>query len=394
MNKNVLNTDIQEFINSNIDSDLNAIILKGTAFKTVETSEIVNQIEAKKRCKTKLISWFQTENIYYPNKLNIEQTSSEVTANYKSELLQGDTIIDLTGGFGVDSFYFAKRFKNVIHCEINKDLSNIVKHNFSQLDIKNVQIENTDGIAFLSASKSKYDWIYIDPSRRHDSKGKVVFLKDCLPDVPKHLGALFQHAKNVLIKTSPLLDISAGINALKNVKAIHVVAVKNEVKELLWLLERGYENSILIDTVNLKNDAVEKFSFKLEDEALTHAEFSKPLNYLYEPNAAILKSGAFHQVSQQLQVFKLHQHSHLYTSKALIEFPGRIFKIDTVITYNKKAFKTSHITKANVTTRNFPDTVKNIRKKLKIKDGGNTYLFFTTNIEGRKIVICCSKIKI
>ncbi|TBN06845.1 class I SAM-dependent methyltransferase [Hyunsoonleella flava] len=394
MNKLILNTEIQEFIKSNIESDLNSILLKGTHFEGIETSEIVNQIEAKKRCKKKLPSWFQKECIYYPNKLHIEQTSSEVTAKYKSELLQGETIIDLTGGFGVDCYYFAKRFKNVMHCEINSELSSIARHNYSQLNVKNVQVKNTDGIAFLSEIKSQFDWIYCDPSRRHGTKGKVFFLKDCLPDIPKHLDLLFQHSNHILIKTSPLLDISSGINELKYVKSIHIVAVSNEVKELLWILEKEFKGSISINTVDIKSDAVDRFNFKFEDEKSTEPKLSMPLSYLYEPNAAILKSGAFHQVSHQLDVYKLHPHSHLYTSETLVDFPGRIFKIETVIPYNKKAFKTLNIDKANVTTRNFPDRVENIRKKLKIKDGGDTYLFFTTNIEGNKIIIACKKVKI
>ncbi|PQV50260.1 putative methyltransferase [Jejuia pallidilutea] len=392
MNKHILNTEIQNFINYNINSDINVLVLKGTSFSNVKTSEIVEQIEAKKRCKTKLSTWFKTKNIYYPNKLNIEQTSSEITAKYKSELISGQSIIDITGGFGVDCFYFSKQFKRVVHCDINSELSAIVKYNYQQLKIDTIETHNTNGLDYLQQNDIHYDWIYVDPSRRHDSKGKVFFLGDCLPNIPKHLELLFSRSKNVMIKTSPLLDISAGINELEYVKTIHIIAVNNEVKELLWILEKGYSEHILIKTTNINTDKRECFSIQLENENYT-APYSKPLTYLYEPNAAILKSGAFQEVSKQLNVFKLHQHSHLYTNEQLVYFPGRIFIIENVVPYNKKEIKALGLKKANITTRNFPETVKNIRKKFKINDGGETYLFFTTDLNNNKIIIEAKKLK-
>ena len=392
MNKAILNTKIQEFINLNLDSNVNSLLLKGIAFSEVDTKSIIEQIEAKKRSKTKLSTWFSTKNIYFPNKLNIEQTSSETTAKYKSELLEGDSIIDLTGGFGVDCFYFSRQFKTVKHCEINETLSEIVKHNFNQLNVQNIDTIQTDGVEYLKNSSQTYDWIYIDPSRRHDSKGKVFFLKDCLPNVPEHLDVLFKHSKNIMIKTSPLLDISLGINELKCVKNIHVVAVNNEVKELLWVLEVGFKGSITIETVNLIKKDKDYFKFNLEEEKKTESKYSLPLTYLYEPNAAILKAGAFNQISKQLQVSKFHKHSHLYTSESLIDFPGRVFKIEKIIQYNKKELKKIAITKANITIRNFPETVQQIRKKSGIKDGGDIYMFFTTDINHKKIILITSKI--
>lgn len=392
MNKSILNIEIQEFLNINIDSDITSVLLKGTHFKGVQTKELVEQIEAKKRCKIKLSTWFNTPNIFYPNKLNIEQTSSETAAEYKSQLIEGDSIIDLTGGFGVDSFYYSKQFETVTYCEINYSLSKIVAHNFNQLQIDNVKINNTDGITFLKKSLKQYDWIYLDPSRRHDSKGKVFFLKDCLPNVPNNMEILFNHSKNIMVKTSPLLDISVGLNELKYVKTIHIIAINNEVKELLWVLENKYKNEIAVKTVNINKDTQEHFSFKLSSEAETGVNYSIPFTYLYEPNAAILKSGAFKTISNKLKLFKLHQHSHIYTSKYLINFPGRCFKIDKILPYNKKDFKRESIIKANITTRNFPETVKQIREKLKIKDGGNIYLFFTTNIKNKHIVLVCEKL--
>ena len=178
---------------------------------------------------------------------------------------------------------------------------------------------------------------------------------------------------------------------MKNVKTIHVVAINNEVKELLWILEKGFNGVISIETVNMKRDAIERFGFKLEEKHLTKTAYSKPLTYFYEPNTAILKSGGFHEVSEQLDVYKLHQHSHLYTSETLIEFPGRTFRTQQVLLYNKKEVKRLGIKKANITTRNFPESVAQLRKKLNIKDGGNTYLFFTTNCENQKILIVAYK---
>ncbi len=392
MNKNILNTEIQEFINTNLNFNTSSILLKGTAFNAVSTKEIIEQIEAKRRCKDKLSSWFNAENIYYPNKLNIEQTSSETTAKYKSELIQGKSIIDLTGGFGVDCFYFAKQFEHVEHCEINEDLSTIVDHNFKQLNTQNIHIIKTDGIEYLKNNSKVYDWIYLDPSRRHESKGKVFFLNDCLPNIPHHLNQLFKQSKRIMIKTSPLLDLSIGINELNHVKTIHIVAVNNEVKELLWILEAGYNKSISVKTINIKNNTRECFQFLLHEEAITNIEYSEPLSYLYEPNAAILKAGAFNQVAKQLNLLKLHKHSHLYTSNSLNNFPGRRFKVNKIIDYNKKVIKKLGLKKANITTRNFPETVNQIRNKLKILDGGNIYLFFTTDKNEQKIMIIASKI--
>lgn len=392
MNTSILNTDIQDFINNNLYSKSSDILLKGTAFNSVSTKELIEQMEAKLKCEKKLPTWFNTPDIYYPNKLNIEQTSSETTAAYKASLMHGKTIIDVTGGFGVDCYYFSKQFDSVTHCEIDKNLSEIVNHNYKQLGISNIKTIHIDGLEYLEKTDETFDWIYIDPSRRHDSKGKVFFLNDCLPNVPAHLDLLFKRSKNIQIKTSPLLDISVGIGELNHVKTIHVVAVNNEVKELLWILERDYNEPIIVETVNLKKENSEYYKFLLHDEKALESSYSKPLFYLYEPNAAILKSGAFHSVSQHLSVFKLHQHSHVYTSESLIEFPGRGFKIEKVIPYNKKDIKSLGITKANITTRNFPETVEQIRKKLSIKDGGDVYLFFTTDIDNNKIVIVCKKL--
>ena len=392
MNNTILNTDIQEFINLNLNLNISTLLLKGIPFSSVDTKEIIEQIEAKKRCEKKLPAWFNTKNVYYPNKLNIEQTSSEITAQYKSNLIDGESIIDLTGGFGVDCFYFSKRFKAVEHCEINENLSEIVNHNYKQLGIENIKTINADGVNYLQTSNQQFDWIYIDPSRRHDNKGKVFFLKDCLPNVPEHLSLLFNHSDNIMIKTSPLLDLTIGIDELKHVKCIHIVAVNNEVKELLWVLEKNYSKPISIETVNIKKETKDHFKFLFKDEKSIKSNYNLPLTYLYETNSAILKGGGFNSVSKELNVFKLHKHSHLYTNKDLINFPGRRFKIESCIPFNRKELKRLSIKKANITTRNFPESVQQIRKKLNIKDGGDCYLFFTTDLNNTKVVLITSKV--
>lgn len=391
MNKAILHPEIQQFITDNLKSNITKLILKGSPFDGISVQELANQIVAKQKSENKLSSWFLEDNIYYPPKISIEQTSSEITAKYKSNLVKGDSIIDITGGFGVDCFYFSKHFKEVTHCEINEGLSTIVKHNYQQLKAKNITTFSGNGIEFLKKSDKNFDCIYIDPSRRNDLKGKVFLLKDCLPNVPENIDFLFSKTNQVLIKNSPILDITSTINELKFVTEIHIVAVNNEVKELLFLLEKEFQKSIKIKTINIGKNNSQSFDFVYQEEV--NSNYSEPLTYLYEPNAAILKSGGFHQITDQLAVFKLHQHSHLYTSNKLINFPGRVFQIEKIIPYNKKKIKNSLLeNKANITIRNFPKTVAQIRKETKIKDGGNTYLFFTTIKMNELIVLICRKI--
>ncbi|WP_411894980.1 class I SAM-dependent methyltransferase [Winogradskyella sp. A2] len=392
MNKLILNTVVQEFIDLNLNSDISSLLLKCIPFEGVTTKEIIEQIEAKKRCEKKLPTWFKTESIYYPNKLNIEQTSSEITANYKANLISGNSLIDLTGGFGIDAYYFSQQVKSVIHCEINENLSEIVKHNYKALNVSNIECFNEDGIDALKHIDEPFDWIYIDPSRRDDSKKKVFLLSDCKPNVKTFQGLFLKYGGYVMVKTSPLLDIKATIGDLKHVKALHIVAVNNEVKELLWILERDYEAEFRIKTVNIKKSLQQVFEFNFEDETIATVNYTEPLTYLYEPNSAILKAGAFNSISSILNIPKLHKHSHLYTSEHLDDFPGRRFKIENVLPFNKKAFAKLGITKANVTTRNFPLSVGDIRKKFRIKDGGDNYLFFTTNLKDEKTILICSKI--
>lgn len=392
MDTALLNPAIQAFIDDNIGVNISKLALQKNPFPESNWITVLSQIEAKTKAKNKLPTWFATKNIIYPSKISIEQTSSETTASYKASIVSGKSLIDLTGGFGVDDYYFAKKIEKVSHCEINPALSTIVQHNFKQLNILNITCHSADSMDTLKALKTTWDWIYIDPSRRNDAKGKVFMLKDCLPNVPENLAFYFKKSNAILIKTAPLLDISAGLSELQHVKTIHIVAIENEVKELLWELHNSFSGNISIKTRNILKDKTEIFDF-VPNESSTFTSYSLPQTYLYEPNSAIMKSGGFDALGTFYNLNKLHKHSHLYTSNNLISFPGRIFIIEKTVPYNKTEMK-NYLEKsqANITTRNFPDSVESIRKKWKIKDGGKNYCFFTTDSNNHKIVLICTKI--
>jgi hypothetical protein len=216
-------------------------------------------------------------------------------------------------------------------------------------------------------------------------------LKDCLPNVPENLDFLFNYSDRILVKTAPLLDISAGLSELKNVKSIHIVALESEVKELLWELHKDYLGKTSLKTINIVKENRHTFDFVLEENGEI-PEYGSPEKYIYEPNNAIMKSGGFDEVGTFFKLKKLHKHSHLYTNSAIIAFPGRIFEIEKTIPYHKREMKNFLEGKqCNITTRNFPETVDNLRKKWKLKEGGNHYCFFTTDENDNKIVLICKK---
>ncbi|SHI47725.1 RNA cap guanine-N2 methyltransferase [Mesonia phycicola] len=394
-NKALLKKDVQDFISANLKSNLPQLILKGSPFKDVTIQELAIQIETKRKAEKKIPSWFSTDNIIYPKTLNLEQTSSEITAKYKSSQLEGETIIDLTGGFGIDSFFFAQKFKKVTHCELNEELSLIAKHNFQKLSNKNnIEFYAGDGIEFLQNTNQNYDWIFIDPSRRDQAGGRVFRLQDCEPNVIENLDILLSKShQGIFMKTSPLLDLSLGIKELQyKVQELQVIAVNNDVKELLWkITSKENKENTPVTCINFTKNKIQTFKTTLEKESGRSITYSNPQQYLYEANAAILKAGLFNSVAEEFHINKIAEHSHLYTSEEKIEFPGRVFKILELIPFQKKTFKKLRIQKANVTTRNFPWSVEQIRKKLNIKDGGNTYLFFTINKNNEKLIVVCEK---
>lgn len=384
--------DLQAFINLNLNKDINELALQKNPFPEFDWKWILNQIQAKKKANKKLPTWFKTDGIIFPSSLSIEQTSSEVLAQYKASLISGTSLIDLTGGFGIDDFYFSKTFQKVIHCEINEELSKIVSHNFKVLGAHNISTISGDSIEYLENSNEKFDWIYVDPARRDSSKSKVFLLKDCIPNVVDLQEFLLSKSDHILIKVAPLLDIQSILNELNQVKKIYIIALNNEVKELLIEIEKDFNLDPTLVAVNHLND--ETFSnheFNLNDDDV--ASLSNPLTYLYEPFSSYLKTGLYNKLANQFQVKKLHKHSHLYTSEHLLDFPGRILKIEHIIPYNKKELKSFENQKWNITTRNFPLKVDEIRKKHKLKEGGEIYAFFTTDLDNNKIVIVCRKNK-
>jgi 16S rRNA G966 N2-methylase RsmD len=393
LNKYILNTGVQVFISNNLNADILSVLLAKPHFEGLSQKELAEQIEAKKKCKNKLPAWYNTPNIYYPKKLHIEQSSSEITAKYKAGIVSGKLLLDLTGGIGVDSYYFSDTIDEVVHCEWNKELHEIATYNYGILKRSNIHTHHIDGLSFLENTELHFDWIYLDPSRRDDSKKKVFQLSDCTPDISKNLELILKKGAHVLLKTSPLLDIASGMQELKNVREIHIVAVNNEVKELLWILDaKTPVTPVSIKTINIAKGGNEVFDFLLLAERDAKTNYSSPMKFLYEPNAAIMKSGAFKIIGNTYGVMKLHEHSHLYTSSVLVDFPGRAFEIIKQVPYNKNALKDLSIEKANITTRNFPESVATIRKRFKISDGGEVFLFFTTNMLGKRIVLQCKKV--
>lgn len=352
---------------------------------------ILSQINGIQKAKSKLPQFYNTPNIIYPSKLSMEQCSSEKTGIFKSELIKGNSLIDLTGGFGIDSYYFSKNFAQVTYVEQQQDLFEIVKTNFDHLKANNINLVNATAEDFIKNTKKKADLIYIDPSRRNENL-RVFKLDECTPNIIALAPEIFKIADKILVKTAPLLDIKQTLKDLQHVTNVWVISVNNDCKEVLYLLEKDKTVEPKIHTINLANFN-QKFDFDYQKESSANIELSLPLNYLYEPNASILKAGAFNSICQKFNVKKLAPNTHIYTSDKVVEnFPGRTFKVESVIPYQAKEFKKLGITKANVSCRNFKDSPEQVKKKLKLKDGGETYLFATSDINNKPILIRCSKL--
>jgi len=387
MNEAILTSNAQQFIRS-YNEPLTKLAFQGSPFPEISTQELLEQIDAFQRSKRKLPIWHETSGIYYPPKLNLEQTSSEQTAQYKAGLLIGDKIADLTGGFGVDSYFFSKYFKEVHYFERNEGLAQIAFHNFKLLKASNIKVNAIN--SFEGIKNEHYDVIYVDPARRHESKGKVFKLADTEPNVIANFDYLMHRCENLIIKTSPMLDITEALRELNWVKELHVVAVQNEVKELLWIIERNYVGPQGIKTINFNQETTEEFQF-IRNES-TSILYSPPLQYLYEPNAAIMKGAGYEHLSHYYTVKKIGVHAHLFTSDELINFPGRRFRVNEVRDYKKGALNDFKNKQAHLTIRDFPESVATLRKKWGIKEGGEQYLFFTTLQEGQKVVLITQKV--
>jgi len=378
-----------EFIAHNKKKSLPEIALQ-LGKTDLDKDFILAQINGIQKAKKKLPEFYNTPGIVYPSKLSMEQCSSEKTGIYKSQLVRGESLIDLTGGFGIDSFYFSKTFKQLTHVEQNPELSEIANSNFKLLQANNIKTIHSTAEEFIKTNTSKTDVIYIDPSRRNESQ-RVFKLDECVPNIIQLTPEIFNIANKILIKTAPLLDIKQSLRDLKNTTQIWIVSVENDCKEVLYLLEKNKSVDPIINAINLTN-INQEYAFTYTEESNARVRYSPPENYLYEANASLLKAGAFNSVCQSFDLKKIAINSHLYTSESLTEnFPGRTFKIEHTIPYSFKDFKKLGIKKANISCRNFKDSVDQTKKKLKLKDGGKHYIFATSDLNGKPILIICVK---
>lgn len=382
--------DVQDFIKDHALDEPHRLLLKGKSIFNVPTSLVVDQIVGRKKAKEKLPTWYQNKEVIYPPSINLEQSSSERVARFKAELLTTEfgkvnlekfCALDLSGGYGVDSFFMSQKINELDMVDPDEGLMEIAKHNHIQLGSSNIKYFNTTADEFLKSSTRNFDFIYVDPSRRSKENKKVISLSHCEPNLIELQNLIWTTTKRLIVKASPLLDIQQGIKELHNVKKVIVLSVDNECKELLFVCEKTFEGEAMIDTVNLENNAI-TISFRMSDERMAKAEFSDPLKFLYEPNASLLKGGAFKTVSRIFAVPKIHPNTHLYTSTSLIQdFPGRIFEIENFVTAKTSLQKIFPQKKANVITRNYPLTAEELKNKMDLKDGGEQYLI---GFSGRK----------
>ena len=386
-----LNATTQQFIRENLNADVPTLALKKAPVGT-DVSLALRQIAARQLLRKKVPSWSDNEDLLFPAHLSIEQCSSEAAAQYKAGLLQGQTFADLTGGLGIDTYFIMQHFGQTDYVECQTELCDLARHNFSVLNA-DVEVWNETAEDYLKHCELK-DCIFIDPARRDAHGRKTVSIADCTPDVTALQDLLLEKAAKVMVKLSPMLDISQALAELHHVSEVHVVAVANECKELDFIMERGFEGEPHFVCVNLltRQPAVR---FTMEEERNTATRLAdEVLNYLYEPNPAVMKAGCFKLLTERYDVFKLHKNSNLYTSKHFIpDFPGRIFEVEGWAPYDKKVKNNllAGVEQASIAVRNFPLSVAELRKALKIVDGDETYLFATTLKGERKVVIKTKK---
>lgn len=375
----ILDPTIQEYIRTNINADLPSLLLKKSPFPEVTMQEIVQQIKGK-RVAEKKFPFLLKEGIIFPPQINLEQASSEKTARYKADLLKGEKFIDLTAGFCIDAFYLSKGFEEVTLVEQNSVLLETVKHNWDVLGRQarfiSGQLED-----FLQDNEEHFDVIYLDPARRDQQKNKVFLLEDLSPNILDIQDRLLAISENVVIKLSPLIDLTYLLSVLPSTFRIDIIAVKNDVKEVVIFLSRRQSNQISCCCVNLESGEP-PFTYTIGDEETAHAEYAEPGKYLYIPNNAILKAGTFNLVSQRFNLKKLHPNTHFYTSDHREgDFPGRILEVECV--ESKDIKKKSQF---NIISRNHPLKPEEIRKKYQLKDGGEHYLIFTQSKKGKIIL--------
>jgi hypothetical protein len=394
----ILSPVVQEFIRKNAHVDVNALLLKQQDIDGVPSGIIANQIEGRKKAHDKIPLYYNTTSIVYPPVLNLEQSSSEITAQFKNQILDEylpdkSSVVDLTGGFGIDSFFFHKVFKKVTTVEPDPTLLEICAHNHRVLGARNIQYENLRAEIFIKETHEDFSLVFIDPSRRNKSLKRVYTFSECEPDITKLHSQVFSLARFLLIKASPLLDIHQGIKDLAYVKCVFVVAVENECKEILFLSERNFKEQPIISAVNLTGNGFSRFDFTTLNEENTSVDYSDPQDYLYEPNAAIMKAGAFKLIAKEYGIHKLHPNTHLYTSTNILNgFPGRIFKIVAFVKPRPSSVQPYfQNNKANVSVRNYPMTVLELRQATGLKDGGENYLIGCSGL-GKKFLVVAHRL--
>lgn len=385
------------FVKEHAGDDLTRLLLSASRYPSVDIPFAVEQIAARRQIRDKLPLWYMNDALLFPSKISAEQCSSEQTALYKQRLVEeGHTLCDLTGGLGIDSYYFSRKARHVTYIERFPAYCEVARNNFSVLEADNITIIEGDSTA-LAPQLPEVDAFYIDPARRGEGNKRVFALSDCEPDLPALLPELFCHAPRVIAKLSPMADIRLTLDLLPGTTEVHVLSVKNECKELLFVVEReAVTESPLIHCINYNgNGREESFTFDLCDERQEELhQAGNVKRYLYEPNASLLKAGAFKSVAARYGLEKLHVSSHLYTSDVQVEeFPGRSFVVENVYPFTGKLCKSlgKEIPQANITVRNFPLSVEELRKRTKIADGGEVFLFATTLSNGDKILVKCNK---
>ena len=392
----MLNRETMEFVAAHRHEETRALALKAKRLPGVDMQQALTQIEGWQTAREKLPAWAATEGIIYPPRISMEQCSSEATALYKSNIAKGESVADLTGGFGIDCSYIARGFRSATYIERNPLLCGIARENFALLGLDHITVINGDSQELFHSLPS-LDWIFIDPARRDGDGRKVVALSDCEPDVTALEEELLAKAHRVMVKCSPMLDITAACRQLKHVSAVHIVAVNNECKELLLILERASNGAGITTTcTDIRKEGEQRFTYTAEEGNNSITEYSGSIaRYLYEPNAAILKSGCHAILAQRHNISKLHPNSQLYTADHLEkDFPGRTFNVEKVYGFSKAELKeVQALEQANITVRNFPENVAQLRRRLKLAEGGERYIFATTLSGGEKVLAVCSKVK-
>jgi hypothetical protein len=384
--------EIQEYLFDHAKDDEKKLLLKHKSLLGLPSSLIAQQIAGRKKIESKVPLFFQTKGVVYPLSINLEQSSSEATARLKANIIlkefEGKTpkVADITGGFGIDSFFFSEIADTVTYVEPDSALLEIVRHNFSIFKKGHIMFHCKTAQDFLKTNSVNQDFIFLDPSRRDSKTRKVFSLSDCSPDVTQLLRDILCQTTIVLLKASPLLDIKQGLRELDAVKRVIIVSVANDCKELLFLVDKRFSGEPTVETLNLNSEGSVKhaFEFKLSEEETSLSELGPPQQYLYEPNAAILKAGAFKLVGKKFDLKKIHVNTHLYTSSTLkMDFPGRVFEIEET-KFDSKLLSEK---KANIITRNHPHTPEELKKKFKLKDGGEKYVIAFSSREKKYTVL-------